>query len=164
MSEPSVAYSAAIGRRSLGASELVGLPWPVRGGDGGRRAVLGDSGRLLARRVEYGVKITSSLATIRDEVGLMNDGCGNVWKETSKSFKNGIGVAGLLLGAAESREPVALFFLENNFSSLSSCFSSLSNPVAIVRTLIGMLKRKKKCKSPTPRKEPGNGETYPGDG
>lgn len=160
---PSVVYCAAMGSKSMGASEPIGLPWPVREGDVGRRGVLGDSGRLLARLVECGDKLTSSLATIRDEVGLMNDGCGNVWKETSKSFKNGIGVAGLLLGTAESRDPVALFFLENSFSSRSICFSSLSKPVAIVKSSIGMLNQGE-SKSMTPKKEFGNGEAYPDSG
>jgi hypothetical protein len=67
-----------------------------------RRGVRGDSGRLLARRVECAVNITSSLAIIRDDVGLMNEGSGNVWEVASRPVKNGIGVAGLFLTAPGS--------------------------------------------------------------
>ena len=94
--------------------------------------MLGDSGRLLARRDECGDKKGSSLAIIREDVGLINDGYGNVWWEASKSVRNGIGVAGLTAGTAESRQSADLFLLENSFSRRSICLSSFSIPVAIV--------------------------------
>jgi hypothetical protein len=62
----------------------------------------------------------------------MNEGSGNVWVVASNPDKKLIGDTGLLVGTTESRHPAAFFFLENNFSSRSSCLSSFSNLVAIV--------------------------------
>ena len=79
MPGPSEEYRAGRGGQPSSAPELAGLPLPVGVADAVRRGVLGDSGRLLARRVECGDKRASSLAIIREDVGLMNDGSGNVW-------------------------------------------------------------------------------------
>jgi hypothetical protein len=62
----------------------------------------------------------------------MNAGTGNVWVVASNPGRKLIGVVGLLVGTTELGYSAVFFFLENSFSSRSSCLSSLSNLVAIV--------------------------------
>jgi hypothetical protein len=86
----------ATGEHCSAASGRVESLLLVRGVEGERRGAPDeDSGRLLARRDVLGVMSTSSLATMRDDVGLMKDGCGNLWEVASDSEENGIGVAAL---------------------------------------------------------------------
>ena len=85
----------------------------------------------MVRRAHWDVKVTSSLASMRVEVGLMKDGVGNCWivGADAECESDPLSISAELRGDS-------FLFLWKNLSNLSSLFSRRSIPIAIVLTMV----------------------------